>query len=201
MVWYELASRYTRDIKLLSGLWPQIQSCYSSPGRFYHNCSHLDYMMKKAIRHKSRLTDPDIVMFSIFYHDLVYDPLRNDNEEKSAIKVGEDLIKLGVTGNKIVTCQNQIMATKDHHSRVDEDTNYLIDFDLAILGECPELYLEYSKNIRKEYAIYNDLLYKTGRKKVIGNFLERESLFTTGWFYENYELRARENLENELENL
>lgn len=200
-IWHELTSRYTRDAELISELWSKIVTSYNSPGRYYHDLSHLEYMMKQALRYKSRLTDPDTLMFSIFYHDLVYNPLRNDNEDKSAVILNDDLIKMGVSGKQIEKCQKQILASIDHNSREDEDTNYFIDFDLAILGASPELYLDYSVKIRKEYAVFNDLEYRTGRRKVIKHFLEMNRIYKTDIFYENHEQPARKNLKKELENM
>src|SRR5690606_20653255 len=139
-IWNSLLSKYTADAVLINKLWSQIESCYTSPGRYYHNLSHLDYMIEKSIIYKNRISDPDTLLFSVFYHDIIYDPTRNDNEGKSAETAREALTNTGVTGDRISKCEKQILATKDHEGGADEggadlDTNYLIDLDLAILGE------------------------------------------------------------------
>src|SRR5690606_34481974 len=97
----------------------------------------------------------------------VYNITRQDNEQKSADIAEDRLAKLGVPADKISMCQNQIMVTKEHHDSTDNDTNYLLDFDLLILGDTPENYKDYTKKIRNEYSIYPDFLYKKGRKKVL----------------------------------
>jgi len=201
VVWNNLASKFTGDNDLINELLSEIETSYTSPPRYYHNFCHLEKMIRMALLHTNRLLDPDTIMFSIFYHDLVYDPQRNDNEQNSAVMAQKALLKMGVPGNQIMKCQNQILATKDHNTRDDNDTNYLIDFDLAILGDSPENYRGYSRNIRKEYHMFNNLLYNKGRSKVIRHFLERKRIYNTGWFNENYELQARENLKTELETL
>lgn len=201
LAWNKLVSKYSKDPELINNLWNQIQTCYSTPGRYYHNLSHLEYMLEKAQLHKTGLLDQDTVILSIFYHDLVYDPQRNDNEQNSAIIAGKALASLGLPEDQILKCQNQVLATKYHDIPGDHDTNYLIDFDLAILGDSPGNYRKYSKNIRKEYYMFNDRLYKKGRSKVISHFIGKERIFNTRWFYDNYELQARENLKTELENL
>jgi len=89
-----------------------------------------------------------------------------------------------------------------HHrseSSDQEDTNYLLDADLSVLGKDFETYLKYTQNIRKEYSIYPDFLYKPGRKKVLKHFLELESIFKTEYFKEKYEARAKENIAKELQ--
>lgn len=95
----------------------------------------------------------------------------------------------------------QILATKSHKKSDDEDTNFLLDADLSILGKSPQVYLEYTKQIRKEYSIYPDFLYKPGRKKVLQHFLALENIFKTEYFKNKYESQARENIEFELRSL
>ncbi len=43
------------------------------------------------------------------------------------------------------------------------ELEFLIDLDLSILGEKEEIYKEYSLNIRKEYAHYDESSYSKGR--------------------------------------
>lgn len=73
-----------------------------------------------------------------------------------------------------------------------------MDADLSILGKSSQVYLEYTKQIRKEYSIYPHFLYKPGRKKALEHFLALESIFKTEYFKKKYEIRARENIEFEL---
>jgi predicted metal-dependent HD superfamily phosphohydrolase len=58
--------------------------------------------------------------------------------------------------------------------------------------------LEYTKQIRAEYAIYPDLLYNLGRKKVLKHFLEMPSIYKTPPFQVLYEAQAKANLGKEL---
>lgn len=197
-IWNQLASKYSGDSQFVKKLWEEIEFSYTNKNRYYHNLGHLEYMIEKAQQYKEKLTDPDTVFFSIFYHDIVYDPKRQDNEQKSAEIARENLSRLGVPSEKIVNCQNQIISTKAHSRSIENDINYLLDFDLAILGESPELYTDYTKKIRKEYSIYPDFLYKRGRKKVLQHFIEMDRIFKTEEFYNNYERQARENMKTEL---
>lgn len=199
--WNELALNYTDDVKLTATLWAEIEKAYSDKKRHYHNLSHLKYMIEKALEYMDLLSDPDIVMFSIFYHDVVYKTIRQDNEQKSADIAKDRLSRLGVPGDKISRCISQIMATKKHSDNATNDTNYFVDFDLAILGDTSDNYMEYTKKIRKEYSIYPDFLYKKGRKKVLQHFLNMDRIFKTDAFYKKYEEQARANLKTELKGL
>ncbi|WKN44768.1 HD domain-containing protein [Tunicatimonas pelagia] len=201
IVWQELTAKYSNDRQLVDRLWDEIEKSHTTKKRNYHNLTHLKYMVDHATRYHDNLSDPDTILFSVFYHDIVYDATRQDNEHKSADMARKRLSKLGVPTDKITKCHAQIIATQSHSFNSDSDTNYLLDFDLAILGESPSIYQEYTNKIRKEYAIYPDFLYKRGRRKVLQHFLAIERIFKTDIFYEDYEQPARANLEAELESL
>jgi predicted metal-dependent HD superfamily phosphohydrolase len=199
--WQELASKYSEDDELTGELWKEIEQAYTNKNRHYHTLAHLEYMTDKAFRFQDSIDDFKTIMFSIFYHDIVYNIFRGDNERRSAGIATDRLARLGVPSEKTVKSRNQILATKGHKDNSDKDSCYFIDFDLAILGESPEIYRDYTKKIRKEYAIYPDFLYKRGRKKMLKNFLERDSIYKTEDLRKDYEKQARENLKSELEAL
>lgn len=199
--WIKLASVYSGDNSIIDELWLEIEKSHTSNGRYYHNLTHLQYMIDKALLFRENLSDLDTILFSIFYHDIVYNVEQHDNEQKSSEIAVNRMERLAVPTNKIVNCQRQIVATKEHKNSVDNDTNYLLDFDLAILGDTPENYMEYTHKIRKEYSIYPDFLYTQGRKKVLQHFLDMDNIFKTDIFRNNYEAQARENIRAELNKL
>lgn len=201
ILWEELASRYTNDLALIEELWKDLHQHYTARKRHYHNLNHLEYMAGKALEYQDQLSDLDTVLFSIFYHDFIYRIKSSDNEQKSAEAAQERLTKLGVPVDKIARCQQQILATKAHGDNTDSDTNFLVDFDLAILGENPEAYQNYAHNIRAEYSVYPDFMYRNGRKKVLQHFLGMERIFKTDAFFKTFEQQARVNLKTELKQM
>ncbi len=198
ILWYQISSRYTSNNTLIAELWTEIEGCYSVETRYYHNLDHIAYMVSKAMEYKKQLADQDTLMFSIFYHDIVYDPQRGDNEERSAEIARQRLTSLEVPQEKIARCTQQILATYDHLNYNDNDTEYLLDFDLAYLGESRQNYRDYCSKIRKEYYVYRDAIYQTKRAKALQNFLDRDYIFHTDEFRHQYEKQARENLSLEL---
>ncbi|MFN1217555.1 hypothetical protein ACKW6Q_11355 [Chryseobacterium kwangjuense] len=189
---------FTEDRHLISRLWQEIETQYSGKGRYYHNLFHLENMFQELEGVKNVMKEFVTVSFSVFYHDVIYDASSKSNEEKSALYATERLGKLGVHQTIISKTSAQILATKQHQKSDDNDTNYLLDADLSILGKEWPLYLEYTRQIRKEYSIYPDFLYKPGRKKVLKHFLELESIFKTDYFKEKYEFQAKENIAAEI---
>lgn len=179
--------------------WKDLEKAYTSPSRKYHNLTHIESMISSFEVYKNRLQFPKEVLFAIFYHDCIYKTTRKDNEQKSA----ECAISI-LSENTNLEPQlvyDMICATQFHQQNSIEDINWLIDFDLKILASDWEHYQIYCEQIRKEYKIYPDLLYKPGRKKALEHFLENEFIFQTNEFRTKYEAKARENIRKEIEQL
>ncbi|MEJ5051938.1 hypothetical protein WH221_19085 [Chryseobacterium culicis] len=194
----QLCFSFTNDQQLINSLWKEIETRYSEKGRHYHNLFHLENMFHELEAVKANISDFTAVSFSVFYHDIIYDATSKSNEEKSAVKAEKRLSELHVNNDKISIISEQILATKSHQQSDHGDTNYLLDADLSVLGKDFKTYMEYTQNIRREYSIYPDFLYKPGRKKVLKHFLELESIFKTEYFKNTYEVQAKENIAAEL---
>lgn len=196
-----LCLNFTKDKILIEKFWFEIEKKYSGKSRHYHNLQHLETLFEEIEHVKDKIKNFNSISFSIFYHDIIYDATSKLNEEKSADVAKERLEILGVNNDDIQRIYEQILTTKSHQKSEDEDTNFLLDADLSIFGKSSQVYVEYTKQIRKEYSIYPDFLYKLGRKKVLQHFLELESIFKTEYFRNKYEIQARENIEFELKGL
>jgi predicted metal-dependent HD superfamily phosphohydrolase len=200
-VFNSLLKDFTSDQQVVSSLWSEIERRYNERGRYYHNLLHLENLHKELMEVKSLVKYWDVILFSLFYHDVVYSTLRQDNEEESALFAQKVLRSLNVTQEKVTLCYSQILATKGHTISNDNDTNLFTDADLSILGKDSVTYQKYASQIRKEYSIYPALIYNPGRKKVLNHFLAMDRIFKTGHFYSRYEGTARKNITDELQTL
>ena len=200
--WVQLITQYTSDTVLIEKLFDEVKSSYSESSRHYHTLSHLEALLKFSEEYQSQLQYKRIVDFAIFYHDVVYKSTRSDNEEKSAQIANERLLQINFPDAERKVVVDFILATKSHAiqpSLYENDLKWFLDFDLSVLGATEEVYLEYVSNIRKEFKIYPDLLYKPGRRKVLQHFLEMDFIFKTEEFRGRFEKQARINLQKELE--
>lgn len=197
-IFSNLISRYSNKEKLKTDYWQEIEKNYSQKSRKYHNLTHLENMILELENVKDQISDYEALLFSVFYHDIIYKATSKDNEEKSAEIAKTRLDKLNISNERITKIYNQILATKSHKKSDDSDTNFLLDADLSILGKDRKVYENYIHQIRKEYSIYPDFLYNPGRKKVLLHFLEFDEIFKTDYFKEKYEKMARENIQREI---
>lgn len=200
-LWTELSLHYDDNEERINGHWQEIKKCYQADNRYYHNLNHLLQMVNLALDYQGKLKEPDLILYSIFYHDIIYNAKSGRNEERSAELAKLRLSDSQLSFEKITAIQAQIMATKEHLKSDNSDTNYLLDFDLAILGSERKDYEDYCIAIRKEYAVYPNFLYRKGRKKVIKHFLNQEYIYHSEEAQDRFEDRARMNLKSELKKL
>lgn len=176
--------------------WLDLEKAYSKKSRHYHNLTHLKEMIESFELYRDKLQNPNEILFSIFYHDFVYSASKKDNELKSA-EYSLAILSENVNLNKQLVF-DAICATQQHQHNVIEDINWLIDFDLKILAKDWDDYKIYFEQIRKEYRIYPDFLYKPGRAKALKHFLKNEFIFQTDEFRNLYEGKAKTNIEKEI---
>lgn len=195
----ELLTSYTNDTDLINSLWTEIEEQYSTKKRHYHTLEHLAHLLLQLNEVKSELKNREAILFSLYYHDIIYNALRTDNEEKSAELAEKRMQQISVSQSITALCKDYILATKTHLTSIDSDSNYFTDADLSVLGQPWEVYEYYFKNVRREYSVYPDLVYRPGRKKVLQHFLSMERIYKTDYFFKKFESSAKSNLKRELE--
>lgn len=198
-IYIELLERTGFSTETIDKHWQNLEKAYSSKSRHYHNLTHLSEMFDCFKAYKKYLQFSDEVLYALFYHDYVYSSTQKDNELKSAEFAVQLLPENTKLDKQIIF--DMILATKEHISSGMEDEKWLIDFDLKVLAKTPEDYKIYAKQIRKEFSIYPDLLYNSGRKKALEHFLEKEFIYQTENFRKDFELKARTNIQQEIDRL
>lgn len=196
---FSLLKRYTPNNELIGELWNEIVNQYTGKKRHYHSLSHLETLLTQLTEVAAQLQEWDVVLFSLYYHDVIYSATKSDNEERSAEMAENAMLQAEVPLTMIESCKAQILATKSHGISLNADTNYFTDADLSILGADWESYSAYFHNVRKEYSIYPNLIYNSGRKKVLRHFLAMPRIYKTAYFFQKFESKARENLKGEVD--
>lgn len=196
-----LLTNYSDNNGLTNELWTKIEKNYTNKQRHYHTLQHLDNLLAQLTEVKNEIQNWETILFTLYYHDIVYNSLKSDNEEKSAELAENRMKQISVPIDIIELCKKQILATKSHLKSTDSDTNYFTDADLSVLGQPWETYSLYCKDVRKEYSIYPDFVYNPGCKRVLNHFLTMERIFKTEYFQDKFEIQAKQNLIHELNTL
>ncbi len=199
--WLTLTNKYSSDEVLVNSFFSEIESAYNSPGRHYHTCSHIKHLLDLSYRYNKQLQDNEIVDFAIFYHDIVYDVSKSDNEERSASIARERMAQFQTPYEKQVEVARYIMASKTHQlddGNSETDLAWFLDFDMSILGSDWETYLQYLGQVRQEYISYPDKVFAAGRSQFLESTIMMPFIFNTSQFRLNCEQQARLNIQREL---
>jgi predicted metal-dependent HD superfamily phosphohydrolase len=193
--WRSLASR-------LGLSWPEhitaekLREQYRQRERCYHTLQHLNECLAAldAARSLASVPNADAIEMALWFHDLVYLPRADNNEEESARIAELCLVQAAASPLLINDVKRLILATKRHQHDSQEDAKWLIDIDLAIFGQPKERFAEYERQIRKEYEWVTEDVYREKRVEILEAFLLRPRLYQTDYFYQRLESQARANL-------
>lgn len=172
----------------------ELQEIYSEEGRFYHKFTHIEQCLAEFEPLRSIPENPDAVELAVWFHDLLYDTTRTDNEERSAKVAVEVLNDWGINNGLSKKVTELILLTKHTTMPQTKDGKTLIDCDLAILGVDPKKFGQYEQDVRKEYAWVPDRAYHAKRTEILQRILEKERIYSTEQMQEKYEKQARKNL-------
>ncbi len=175
-------------------VFARLSEAYATPRRAYHNLAHIGFCLETFDRLRGEAADPLTVELALWFHDAVYDIQADDNEARSADLARECLTRLGVPAGRVKAVTDLIMVTRHDRPPETPDGKVIADVDLAILGAPREPFLEYERNIRREYALVDDTVYREKRLAVLEGFLARPRLFLTATGKGLFEKNARLNL-------
>jgi len=168
---------------------------YAEAHRRYHGVAHLRAVLDTVDELAGHAADADAVRLAAWFHDAVYDPARDDNEQASA-----DLARDRLAGHPAVDEVARLVLLTATHAPSPGDANgaVLCDADLAILAAAPDRYARYAADVRAEYAAVPDDAFRTGRARILTGLLGHRYLFHTPAGRDRFEAPARRNLRTEL---
>lgn len=154
--------------------------------RYYHSIEHVEKMLLGLSKYKPLLSVSEIedLEIAIGFHDAIYDPRRNDNEERSAEEARkflkahpESIIGQLFPKDRIDSIVKLILATKNHKVSaglssleeiiirldlqvIDSDFNELIAWEHGIFKEYQfapiETYIQKRSDFLRQYCENND---------------------------------------------
>jgi predicted metal-dependent HD superfamily phosphohydrolase len=171
------------DVNTLLSMWNESH-------RHYHNLNHLNDLLDMINENQSKYSQKEYekLILTALFHDCVYDPMRNDNEEKSAeffIECVADKSNLD-----LLEVKQMILDTKTHQPNTKLSESF-INYDMNIVERGFEDLLQWENGIREEYKAYGKE-YKEGRLKFLESLLDKypnntENLLKlVDWVKENY---------------
>ncbi|MFD1872373.1 hypothetical protein [Hymenobacter bucti] len=198
--WHALTAPLLPDAAHCEAELRRLAAAYEAPERHYHTLAHIENLLDRVGAHP--LQDAVVVELAAWFHDAVYNALRADNEAKSAEWALAFLQSTSLAPARCERVADLIRRTQDHtqpQPPTDADLLLFLDADLSILGAPVAAYWAYARQVRREYRLVPDLLYRPGRRKVLAKLLAAPVLFHTPSLREELDAAARRNLQAELD--
>ena len=168
---------------------------YSS-NRFYHTIDHVIYMLDNIDNFKLTSKKRLKLEIAIWFHDVIYDSKKTDNEEKSGKYANFFLKMIGVPKKHRKEVKQLILITS--HKEIPKSKLERIICDLDLLEFSEKWHLENSFKIRKEYSHLSDDDWNKGRKEFLEFMLLKKYIYNTSEYRDGLEVKTRTNLIEEL---
>ncbi|MBO2008874.1 hypothetical protein [Hymenobacter negativus] len=198
--WHRLTTPLVPDAARREAEFQRLTAAYQAPTRHYHNLQHIENLLNRV--EAANLQDPEVVQLAVWFHDVVYNALKSDNEARSAAEALAFLKDSALEPARQQRVAFLIERTADHTQPQppdDADLLYFLDADLSILGAPEAEYWAYARHVREEYRLVPDLLYCPGRRKVLAKMLAAPVLFRTPQLRAELDAAARRNLAAEID--
>lgn len=186
----------------------ELLDAWSAPSRHYHDATHLlsvldaiDIIRLRAAESRAPLAERELLTarLAAWFHDAVYQGVAGDDERASADLAVERLTTLGIDSTLVASVERLVLATIVHEVEPgDAAGQILMDADLAVLARSEDGYARYVALVRRDYAHVPDEQWRVGRASVLETLLAAPRLFVSPAAPEDWEERARRNLEREL---
>lgn len=162
-----------------------VEQFYNHPGRYFHNFKHI----LSAEKYFNEMSDEQYVAW--LFHDIIYIPGNNDNEEESEKFFQEYILwnDLNVDYNIV---SKIILDTKLHKATIPE-SNFVLDIDMLCMSLPYEEFVFSREEVVKEYApVFGEKETREGVKNFMIELIGK-NIYTTDKFLSKNEL-AQNNI-------
>jgi len=175
--------------------YKRVLNAWQGWGRYYHTLDHLAACLREFDEARGAARAPGEVELALWFHDAIYRTYRSDNEARSAAWATQFLRRHGAAPDAVERVRDYVMATRHEAEPAPGDAALVVDIDLSILGQPPQVYDVFERNVRKEYWWVSRRRYAAARSRILKSFLDRATIYQSPRFRERYEAPARGNLE------
>jgi predicted metal-dependent HD superfamily phosphohydrolase len=185
-------------------LLSQLVGAWGAPHRHYHSLRHLQECLQLLERWGRDMIARHEIGIALWFHDAVYDPRRDDNEDRSARWAVTVLRDLGVPEDirrrvgKLIRATRYLSPIANAQADRFDGLDLMLDIDLAILGADRARFEEYERQVRLEHPHVPDEAFARARADFVEALLGTSPLFRTELARAELEARARDNLQRSL---
>jgi len=200
--------RVVDHLLFCAGLQPSVAAevlrLMGSSGRHYHGLSHLGALWSRHRKYAPAAgfagAGPSrLVACAIAFHDAVYEPLRDDNETRSAA-LWREAAPRDMAPGEVEWVAATIEATANHLAVADAGNEparlrlWVLDLDLTPLGERPALFDRHTGQLRREFAALDDAEWRRRRCAFLRQVAAAPRIYRSPPLQAVFERQARENV-------
>jgi predicted metal-dependent HD superfamily phosphohydrolase len=192
-----------------TGAWEALDAGYTENHRAYHTWEHVAGLLEKLSGFSNLSTRSDIIVVSVFWHDVVY---RTQNQDGSPrpdyenVRDSGELFRQYTLLNKSDSdaVHDLIMATANHlQARAEKqyyagfagDLDLFLDLDLSSLAAPWEEFVEALARIRSEFSWAPEIVFCTIQLQILEKFAKEDvRLYRRAETSEKWRDAARANL-------
>ncbi|WP_336716343.1 DUF4031 domain-containing protein [Arthrobacter sp. USHLN218] len=198
-----LASRWATVMPDHPGLGRELIRRWGEEHRHYHDRVHLLAVLDSLDLLREAGEDPGplprAVTLAAWFHDAVYNGVAGRDEQDSAELAARMLPSTGIAAAEVEKVVRLVLLTAAHSPEPQDAAGALLcDADLSVLGQEPDGYRRYLRNVRKEYTHIADADFAAGRAAVVRRLLALDPLYRTAAGRRLWLEQARANLAAEL---
>lgn len=178
----------------IARIWESLSGHYDEPQRRYHNLDHISHCLTQLDLALDSIAEADAIELAIWFHDVIYDVDRSDNEARSAAFFGQ--IALPFMAATFIKRVHALILATTHISPADDlACQYMVDIDLSSFGLPWEDFRADSEALREEQANTPDDEFYAGKLGFLQILIGRPEIFQTGFFRARLEHQARNNIQ------
>jgi predicted metal-dependent HD superfamily phosphohydrolase len=196
--WVQLGEQLQRGSQSWSAEGEKLLRHWGRWPRAYHSTPHLQacllHLKRLETERPNALEDANAVALALWFHDAIYWPWKTNNEARSAQWASRFLRAQGLPEQQVAAVHQHIMDTRHQPGALTGDALWVVDIDLAILGQPDAVYRKFEQAVRQEYRFVPWGKYVAGRSAVLQGFQNRDRIYETDHFALRLESQARINL-------
>ncbi len=149
----------------------EVLSKYDEPWRHFHTRKHLEYIIEKIKLKDTLFSEENLDIFYLvtLFHDVVYLPWSNTNEEDSVEVFKKYWALSNIQDNNIF--DNVILDILDTKTHSKENWFNYYDMYVVLQEKNPNILLEWEEGIFKEYSFVPYNLYKQERINFLNKYI------------------------------
>lgn len=180
-----------------TGVRDHLLERWNEPERVYHDLRHLAQCLRALDQLADGAPIDRTVLLAAWFHDAVHNGEPGADEQASA-DLALDLLGGSLPSAEVTEVARLVLGTIRHEPEPgDRAAELLTDADLSVLGLNRGRYHVYVRDVREEYARYDDEQFRLGRLQVVDDLLGRQQLFRTDGGRRLWQDSARVNLSEE----